>query len=219
MGMLDGQAVAFFKSLERPIAPTFLPDMQPIYLYPTRKQAAEMNNYRLKSLDGPKFEFLALDDPANGPNKKSLSSEFPVEPTIHLKIGAQVMLLQNIGDGLANGSTGSVVGFFKSGQADRHHTGRKVGYLRNIQVDTANTPLDCFYSCRADLRDLRDLYPLVKFTTNDGPEWVLVMPNEFSFKIKDKVVAKRFQVHLVLPCWFLINTIFEFSCHYALRGH
>ncbi|KAG2739223.1 hypothetical protein P692DRAFT_20651695, partial [Suillus brevipes Sb2] len=38
------------------------------------------------------------------------------------------------------------------------------------------------------------LFPLVKFTTKDGPEWVLVLPNEFSFKIKDTTVARRFQV-------------------------
>ncbi|KAG2745664.1 hypothetical protein P692DRAFT_20820476 [Suillus brevipes Sb2] len=42
--------------------------------------------------------------------------EFPVESKIDLKIGAQVMLLQNLGDNLANGSTGRVIGLFKSGQ-------------------------------------------------------------------------------------------------------
>ncbi|KIK36124.1 hypothetical protein CY34DRAFT_30361, partial [Suillus luteus UH-Slu-Lm8-n1] len=42
------------------------------------------------------------------------------------------------------------------------------------------------------------LYPLVKFTTSEGPECVLVMPNEFTLQIKGKIIARRLQLPLAL---------------------
>lgn len=141
------------------------------------------------------------------PNKK-LFHNFPVEAEIRLKTGTQVMLLPNVGDGLANGSSGRVVGFYKSGQANRHNTGRKVSLLRNIRVNAQDYPDDCNITSRAELADVKDLFPLVKFTTKDGPEWVLVLPSEFSFKIKDTTVAQRFQVRGLNQGLFALTLVF-----------
>lgn len=200
-GQLDDPTIDFFKSLDRPICPQFLPHVEPIYLYPTRKEVNEMNGFRLNKLQDVPFVFNAHDDLCVGKDKR-IFDEFPVQRQITLKVGAQVMLLQNLGDGLANGSTGLVVGFFKAAQVDAHHAGRKVGLLRNIQTDANDYPIHCHIGSRAELRDVTDQYPLVKFVTSEGPECVLVMPNEFSIKIKDTVVARRCQVPLCLA-WAL----------------
>lgn len=198
IGQLDGPTTSFFRSLERPIDPNFFPHVDPIYLFPTRREVHNMNRARLDQLDSMMFTFMAVDD-LSGCSDKAVFKEFPVDTRVCLKIGAQVMLLQNLGDGLANGSTGRIVGFFRPGQVDRHHVGRKAGLLRNIKVDANDYPLECVISSRAELRDTRDLYPLVRFTTGEESEYVLVMPIEFSFKIKDKVVARRIQVRYVNP--------------------
>jgi hypothetical protein len=178
--------------------------MEPIYLYPTRKEVAGMNAHRLNELHDFPYVFNAHDELCIGKDKK-IFQEFPVARQITLKVGAQVMLLQNLGDGLANGSTGLVVGFFKPAQVEPHHAGRKVGLLRNIQVDTNNYPIHCHIASRAELRDITHQYPLVKFVTHEGPEWVLVMSNEFSIKIKDTVVARRCQVLCLFWLTYLIT--------------
>jgi hypothetical protein len=194
---LDHSGLAFFKSLERPINPGFLPHIDSIFLFPTRKEVAEMNQRRLDQLADLCFHYDSLDDLCGNKDRR-IFKEFPVDGKIDLKIGAQVMLLQNLGDGLANGSTGRVVGFYKSGQVDRHQTGRRAGLLRHIRVDDNDYPADCYITSRAQLLDVKDLFPLVKFTTSDGPECVLVMPNEFTIQIKGKVIARRLQVRRLI---------------------
>ncbi|KAG2744259.1 hypothetical protein P692DRAFT_20820990 [Suillus brevipes Sb2] len=127
IGQPDIITVDFFKSLQCPIDATFLPHIDPIYLFPT-----------------------LIDDYSRDTNKKLFHNSL-VEAKICLKTDMQVI------------STGCVVGFYKSGQANHHNAGRK------------------------------DLFPLIKFTTKDGPEWVLVLSSEFSVKIKDTTVAQWFQ--------------------------
>lgn len=197
VGDFDPASLAFFKSLERQITPNYLPDIDSIYLFPTRKEVLQMNKHRLEQLQDINFHYDALDDLCGNKDRR-IFKELPVDSKIDLKIGAQVMLLQNLGDGLANGSTGRVVGFFKPGQADRHHAGRKVGLLRHVAVNAHDYPFDCHIASRAELRDFTNLFPLVKFTTSEGPECVLVMPNEFTLQIKGKVIARRLQLPLAL---------------------
>jgi hypothetical protein len=203
-GELDEKTVAFFKALDRPIADTYMPELDAVYLFPTRSAVEERNSTRLRQLDGASYHFNAIDNRHRSVQKKT-NLEFPVDASIELKAGARVMLLQNIGDGLANGSTGTVVGFYRSGQVDRHSPGRKAGYLRGVRVNDANYPLDCYYTSMADLKDITHSFPLVKFSTSEGPEFVLVMPVEFSIKIYDKTVATRLQVGAV-TCERLLMT-------------
>lgn len=88
------------------------------------------------------------------------------------------MLLQNIGDGLVNGSTDRVIDFYKSGQADHHHEGHKVGLLCHLKVDANCYPVDYYINSYAELAKISDLFPIVEFTANDGPEYILVLKKD-----------------------------------------
>jgi len=196
MGVLDPATIAFFKALDRPISQAYMPELDPTFLFPTRNAARQMNAARLRQLSGPSFVFNAIDDRHPAVSKKMVF-DFPVATQILLKVGAQVMLVQNIGSGLANGSTGTVVGFYKSEQVDPHSPRRKAGYIRGVRVDCNNFPVECQYGSIEEMRDTRHCFPLIKFSTPDGLECVLIMPVEFSHKHNDKTLARRFQVCVV----------------------
>lgn len=70
-----------------------------------------MNQHRLEQLTDLSCYYDSFDD-LYGNKDCRIFKEFSIETKIDLKIGTQVML---IGDSLANGSIGRVIGFFKSG--------------------------------------------------------------------------------------------------------
>lgn len=84
-------------------------------LFPTRYQAEKTNKEMMNRLDGESKTFSwKLSSPTKPEAKQELDSlcqNLLVEKDIELKIGAHVMLVVNLEDGLYNGSQGVVVGF------------------------------------------------------------------------------------------------------------
>lgn len=84
-------------------------DIQPTKLYSHRADVDEENARRLAELPGQSISFPAKD---SGPNADTAAKSFIAPTSLALKMGAQVILIQNIDPPhLVNGSRGVVVGF------------------------------------------------------------------------------------------------------------
>lgn len=90
-----------------------------MFSFPLREQVESANKQRLAALSGEAMPFHA-DDSGDDPRdkvKKALENVMAPE-TLVLKIGAQVMLLKNMENGLVNGSVGKVVAFRSKHEED-----------------------------------------------------------------------------------------------------
>lgn len=113
------------KNCQRPLPPNEF-GIRPTILHSMNKDVSRDNLVELQELDGETLEFEAKDDiskekgaPKWAENQLWQSGFFTnciAEKKLQLKIGAQVMLIKNAGQGknqLFNGSRGTVVGFRK----------------------------------------------------------------------------------------------------------
>ncbi|WVQ78705.1 hypothetical protein IAT38_000792 [Cryptococcus sp. DSM 104549] len=118
-GIITDEHVKILKTLARSVD---YPDgVEPVGLYPIKKQVEKINQARLDALPTEGNEYGADDKPgwrAEGTRlTKAQATEALNKNTIwaqllHLKVGAQVMLIVNMNDGvLVNGSLGVVVDF------------------------------------------------------------------------------------------------------------
>lgn len=123
-GELKPKTVRKFYELSRPLDVS--DGIEPTELFATRNQVGDANMSRLRALPGPSTKYQAQDE--SYVHDRNFSSRFDsgsVEDQIavfldkhvmaprqiELKVGAQVMLIKNLSNGLVNGSRGIVVGF------------------------------------------------------------------------------------------------------------
>ncbi|PIL30943.1 hypothetical protein GSI_07112 [Ganoderma sinense ZZ0214-1] len=119
-GKMDAQTTLSFRKLSRPVQ--YDDGIEPTELYPTRNEVDSANTARLAKLAGQPKDYPAKDSPGRDEH----GNPFPFERVeralrdmvapkkLPLKVGAQVMLIKNIIQGLlVNGSIGKVVGFYK----------------------------------------------------------------------------------------------------------
>ncbi|KAF9519903.1 hypothetical protein BS47DRAFT_1005868 [Hydnum rufescens UP504] len=138
LGNMSAKSIQIFKALSRPVlyrddldpaelSVIFVPDVRFAtvtylvrYRYPTRNQVDAANWIRLNQLPLPEQEFFAADFPGYDirgqpipPAKaKELLDRLVAQDKLSLRVGAQVMLIQNMKQGhLVNGSMGTVVAF------------------------------------------------------------------------------------------------------------
>ncbi|KAI0828262.1 hypothetical protein BC628DRAFT_106512 [Trametes gibbosa] len=106
-GRLNEQTARAFWGLSREVR--YDDGIEPTELYPTRAQVESANSSRLRKLPGVNQVFHARD-----------IADLVVPISLPLKVGAQVMLVKNIVQGvLVNGSVGRVVNFLKPIEAMR----------------------------------------------------------------------------------------------------
>ncbi|GMM29301.1 DNA helicase [Martiniozyma asiatica (nom. inval.)] len=88
----------------------------PTKLFPTRRETESVNRNMLDFLPGETTEFIAVDSGSmvSTDQGKKMLDNFLAPKSIHLKPGAQVMLVKNMDDKLVNGTLGIVVGFMNS---------------------------------------------------------------------------------------------------------
>ncbi|XP_063934634.1 ATP-dependent DNA helicase PIF1-like [Zophobas morio] len=114
VGFVSEETAALLKGRELPLLSET--GIVPTRLYPLNRDVNEENNSRLRELPGPCRTFTSVDSSEYLVNSESLTQildrQTNVQSTIHLKIGAQVVLLKNyLPDNLVNGSRGVVVGW------------------------------------------------------------------------------------------------------------
>lgn len=196
---LDDKSVSLLSTLSRPISQNFLPNYDAIYLFPTRKEVDNFNKHRLLSIESPVVMFQSCDW-CSGEKVKPLFKSLPVGPSVHLKIGAQVMLVRNLDEGLTNGTIGIVKGFYMYREAtgdESYH--KKVGFVRNIPITNEGVPIS--HSSTQDGSSASTPVPLIEFYHHEVSEHVLILPMEFQAELDGKPAVKRIQVFLVFdPC-------------------
>lgn len=85
--------------------------------FPLREQVDSANRQRLAALEGEAMTFRSADDGEEKGDRLLKTLENVMAPQIlTLKLGAQVMLLKNMDNGLVNGSVGKVVAFKSKGE-------------------------------------------------------------------------------------------------------
>ncbi len=126
-------AAELFTSLSKPLAPLYIEpttsqqatvtptqaltqarrrmtEILPTELFPHRHAVAKANHERLDGLPAQLWTYTSTD---TGEKLHALENLL-AEPTVELKLGAQVMLIKNVDEVLVNGLIGKVVGFFRS---------------------------------------------------------------------------------------------------------
>ncbi|KAI6113444.1 hypothetical protein EDD16DRAFT_1424691, partial [Pisolithus croceorrhizus] len=133
-----------------------------------------------------------------------LLSGILAEKVLHLKKGAQVMLVKNVDEMLVNGCVGRIVAFHgyrevmdtvASEGEKRAGSTKTTGFGNAAEKKSSEEASKSAHTQKED-----EQFPVVEFPTAEGgKEAVLVMREEF--KVEDaegKVLARRMQVPLIL---------------------
>ncbi|QRV89235.1 ATP-dependent DNA helicase PIF1 [Ceratobasidium sp. AG-Ba] len=123
LGVVSQASADLFSRLSRKVE--YNDGIQPTQIYPLRRLADEANKRQMDLLTGEEIKFKALDtfgkdlygEPITPQKGKSLLDK-KVSDSIQLKVGAQVMCIQNLPDcGIVNGSIGVITRFVTPGEA------------------------------------------------------------------------------------------------------
>lgn len=180
--------VAKFRKLDRTVK--YDDGVDPTSLFSTRAEVAHANNIKLAQLAGPVRVFDA-EDSKDGPGSFSLSEEdtkaldnLMAQRTVSLKIGASVIVIQNIRETLVNGMRGRVLTF-----APDSSVVTKLLELRRIYPQI----LDCYNESLGHLPSTVNSW--VEFVQKYGYECIEAM-KEISTKFYMRLSSK--QVHVSL---------------------
>lgn len=181
--------------------------------FPTRAEVDNANGLRMSRLSGEVMTFHAQDSGTiqDTQMRERLLANCMAPAVIHLKKGAQVMLIKNMEDNLVNGSLGKIVAFMDEATFD---------YYRNNEDEftgdgnEGNDDGDAASQNRKKLRALAHKegggittsrkWPLVCFTQQDGTErHLLCQPETWKIELPNgEIQAQRSQVPLILA-WAL----------------
>lgn len=204
-GRLTPASIAEFRKLDRPLAKSE-DSIEATELFPTRLEVERANSVRMQQLHGDMFDFDSKDGGSiiDKTHRDKLLSNCMAPEVVHLKKGAQVMLIKNMDDTLVNGSLGKVTGFmteqmfalykeneeaFLDGALEGGPTEAETRALQKSSILGVNT---------------QQVYPLVRFAIADGTTRDLLCKRE-SWKVElpsGEVQASRDQVPLILA-WAL----------------
>lgn len=164
----------------------------------------------MRKLSGEVMSFHAQDsgtitDPQF---RERLLANCMAPPVIHLKKGAQVMLIKNMEDSLVNGSLGKIVAFMDETTFDYYRTNED-----EFTGDGNGSGDDSTSQARKKIRALAQKdggvstsrkWPLVCFTQPDGTErHLLCQPESWKIELPNgEIQAQRSQVPLILA-WAL----------------
>ena len=157
----------------------------------------------MRRLSGESMTFNAVDsgDPAV---RERLLQNCMAPPVIHLKKGAQVMLVKNMEDTLVNGSIGRVVAFMDAATYDFYHASEGDGGGSGDEMSSRARKKLKSFSHKDGGVTVTKKWPLVSFVQPDGTERHLLCQAEaWKFELPNgEVQAQRQQVPLILA-WAL----------------
>ncbi|GFF45868.1 DNA repair and recombination protein pif1, mitochondrial [Aspergillus udagawae] len=209
LGKLSPRTIETFKSLSRPL--NFHDALEATELFPTRQEVEQANSARMSRLSGEIMTFHAVDSGTiqDVQFREKLLANCMAPPVIHLKKGAQVMLIKNMEDSLVNGSIGRVVAFMDEATFE---------YYRDNESEfaggeDAGSDDERLNHARKKLKGLGNKdggvvvsrkWPLVCFVQPDGTErHLLCQPEAWKIELPNgEVQAQRQQVPLILA-WAL----------------
>jgi ATP-dependent DNA helicase PIF1 len=115
LGKPDTNTLRLFNACQRPL--THMLEIKPTKMYPIRALVQNENSREFEALDTKIHIYTAIDEQSspdqNTPDFTSVLNDLQATKGLRLRIGAQVMLLANLGvtEGLVNGTRGVVTGF------------------------------------------------------------------------------------------------------------
>jgi ATP-dependent DNA helicase PIF1 len=200
-GRLTQDSINRFKQLERPL-PKGDGSVEATELFPTRTEVDRANTTRMQQLHGNTFLFEARDGGTitNKEQRDRLLQSCMVPAQIHLKKGAQVMLVKNMDDTLVNGSLGKITGFMTE-QMFSIYKEDEEAFLEGGPSEAAMKTEMMKSSLGVNSNQV---YPVVRFAIADGTtrdllckreDWKIELPN-------GEVQASRSQIPLILA-WAL----------------
>ncbi|KAL1740872.1 DNA repair and recombination protein pif1 [Schizophyllum fasciatum] len=216
LGELEQAHVDKLRSLSRPVV---YPDgIEPTYIFPLRAEVESCNNSRLAQLEGASQTYNAVDAIGWDPSHRRLTVaeadpllERLVAPAhVSLKVGAQVMLIQNVIQGvLVNGSTGRVEEFCTIHEAIERHIaiaqikitdGHPHGTTDDGKPYIRERPIGEMEPKDQTVFTSKQRYPLVLFTNGCR---LLCAPLMFTVEgVMGNIEVSRMQVPLILA-WAL----------------
>jgi len=211
-GRLSQSSIDAFQQLDRP-----LDDSQATMateLFPTRNEVETANTSRMNQLVGDVKTYEARDGGTTDKVQRDrLLQSCMAAETLHLKKGAQVMLIKNIDESLVNGSVGQVIGFMTNTMFESYNNNNDDDLFKSSLPQASITTKD-----PAQLRieaarnriyensigSTSQLWPMVRFQLAEGTtrdllcqreSWTIELPN-------GEVQASRSQIPLILA-WAL----------------
>ncbi|KAJ1032924.1 hypothetical protein NDA16_000203 [Ustilago loliicola] len=185
-GRLSQKTIEAFRKLER--TPKYDDDIVPTELFPMRQEVDRANMGRLSALQTESQSYQAQDGGTlMGEARERVLQNSIALPVLHLKKGAQVMLIKNVDESLVNGSVGKVIDFMDDGEYDKAIGAMEMAELQKEERDKA---------ARVSTRK----WPLVRFhLPNGGTRDYLARPEQWKTELPDgEVQASRTQVPLIL---------------------
>ena len=206
-GKMSPATVRAFAQLER--TPQLPENMTPTELFPLRRDVDRANQTRLDAIASEVRVYTSLDGGTlQGEFRDRVLENFLAPRQVHLKAGAQVMLIKNLGESLVNGSIGTVVDFLDEAQYDDAYGDEDDVYreevtskllARNDRTRRSTSPVKRGASPDKAGKPLPQ-WPLVRFVVpGGGTRDLLVRPETWKNEEPNgEVVASRTQVPLVL---------------------
>ncbi|KAJ9303003.1 hypothetical protein DTO271G3_377 [Paecilomyces variotii] len=211
LGKITPRTIEVFKKLSRPL--DFHDALEATELFPTRAEVENANSARMQRLSGDLMTFHATDSGTvkDVQFREKLLANCMAPPVIHLKKGAQVMLIKNMEDTLVNGSLGRVVAFMDEATFDYYRQnedefGDEDGALSDEEkANRARKKLKAYaHKEREGAVTTGRKWPLVCFVQPDGTErHLLCQPESWKIELPNgEIQAQRLQVPLILA-WAL----------------
>ena len=210
-GRLTPASIRAFQSLHRPME--FADQIDSTELFPTRNEVDRANSTKMSQLVGEVKTFESRDGGtiADKTMRDKLLQNCMAPEMIHLKKGAQVMLIKNIDESLVNGSLGKIIGFmseiqFDSYIEDEHRFAATQGGTFKNEAAGPGDKVDMAKKRIMDnmLGSTSRAWPVVRFTIADGTTRdLLCQPETWKIELPDgEVQASRSQIPLILA-WAL----------------
>ncbi|KAJ5101938.1 hypothetical protein NUU61_004160 [Penicillium alfredii] len=208
LGKISPGTIDAFRKLSRPL--NFHDSLDATELFPTRAEVEGANSARMGRLSGEMMTFNAVDSGTiqDAQHREKLLSNCMAPPVMHLKKGAQVMLIKNMEETLVNGSIGRVVAFMSEEYFDYYRENEK-----DFEDDGNASDEERAMRARKKLKPMAykeggataaRKWPLVCFVQPDGTErHLLCQPETWKIELPNgEVQAQRQQVPLILA-WAL----------------